>query len=65
MEELSTVCIVANSLSSQDENYEVNLLIAEIVPLKCSHPIATFLESLFWVEEKMRSVCRLGLLAEV
>jgi len=32
VEELSTVCIVAKSLSSQDENYEVNLL-AEIVPL--------------------------------
>ncbi len=65
MEELSTVCIVANSLSSQDENYEVNLLVAEIVPLKCSPPIATFLESLSLAKEKMRSIYRLGLLAEV
>jgi hypothetical protein len=65
VEELSTVCIVANCLSSQDENYEVNLLIAEIVPLKCSHPIATFLESLFLAKEKMQSIYRLGLSAEV
>jgi hypothetical protein len=65
VEELSTVCIVADSLSSQAENYEVNLLIAETVPLKCSHPIATFLESLSLAKEKIQSIYRPGLLAEV
>ena len=65
MEEPSTVYIAANSLSSQDENYEANPLVAEIVPLKCSHPIATFLESLSLAKEKMLSIYRQGLLAEV
>lgn len=43
VEEPSTACIVANSLSSQDENYEVNLLIAVTVLFMRSHPITSFL----------------------
>ena len=65
VKELSTVCIVVNSLSSQDEDYEVNLLVVEIVGLKCSHPIATFRESLSLAKEKMRSIHRQGFLGEV
>ena len=30
---LSTVCIVVNSLSNEDDNYEVNLPVVEIVRL--------------------------------
>ena len=46
--ELSTVCIVANSLSLQDKNNEVNLLVAEIVPLDvqlshCNLPVKSVL----------------------
>jgi len=60
VEELITVCIVANSLSWQDENYAVNLLVADIVLLKCSHPIATFLESLSLAKERLRCIYRQG-----
>jgi hypothetical protein len=49
---------VANSLSNEDENYEVNLLVAEIVPLKYTPPNATFLESLSLAREKMWSLDR-------
>ena len=33
LKEINTVCIVANSLSNEDDNYEVNLLVVEIVGL--------------------------------
>lgn len=56
VEEISTVCIVANNLSSQEYKHAVNLLIEKILPFKFNHPIATFLESLSLAKEKIQSI---------